>query len=234
MSKRRNHAAAFKARVAVEALKGEKTAAGAIAIHSKMSLAELRRARFELARIDSPSAEAAKNLLGYFLSGDCREKRLIAALGEQSPSCGQCDNCRRRLRLPRRLGFFSREAAADAKARALQFLERRFDRAQALDAGEPEAPAGDAYVPPPVPSALDIGLARRLRALPAARLALARKNGVAPARLIADAALANLIDSPPDDLADLTARCGDETGLHARVGAPLLASARDEESVGGA
>ncbi len=209
--------------------------AEAIAIHSPWAIAELRRARFELARIHPPSAEAARHLLRYFLSGDCREKSLLAALGEKTRPCGKCDNCRLRLRLPRRLGFFGREIAAEAKNRALQFLGRRFDRMNAFDAGEPEARAGEAGASAPdrvtrqVP-ALDIGQARRLRALRAARIDLARKNGIAPARLIGDAALIELIQSPPADLADLVARCGDETGLLGRFGAPLQAAAQEEEA----
>ena len=189
----------------------------------------MRRVRFAMARVDPRSAEAARCLLRYFLSGDCREKSLLAALGENSPACGQCDNCRTRLRLPRRLGFFAREAAGDAKARAFQFLARRFDVAQEADDGEAETPQSFALDPLRLP-ALDIGQARRLRALRAARLVLARKRGVAPARLIGDAALASLIDAPPADIAELIARCGDETGLLARFGAPLLASARRDES----
>ena len=164
--------------------------AEAVSIHSPGGIAELRRVRFAMARVDPRSAEAARCLLRYFLSGDCREKSLLAALGENSPACGQCDNCRTRLRLPRRLGFFAREAAADAKARAFQFLARRFDVAQEADDGEVETPQSFALDPLRRPA----------------------------------------LDAPPADIAELIARCGDETGLLARFGAPLLASARRDES----
>jgi len=44
---------------------------------------------------------------------------------------------------------------------------------------------------------LTINQDRRLRALRAERLAIARRVGVAPARLITDDALIRLIESPP-------------------------------------
>jgi ribonuclease D len=74
--------------------------------------------------------------------------------------------------------------------------------------------------------ARDVEQARRWCRLHEARRQIARKSGVAPARLIGDAALARLIETPPADIAELVAICGDETGLLARFGAPLIANAR--------
>ena len=70
---------------------------------------------------------------------------------------------------------------------------------------------------------------RSIFALRAARLAIARKVAMAPARLIDEAALASLINAPPADLAELVARCGDDSGLLARFGAPLMEAARRDD-----
>jgi ATP-dependent DNA helicase RecQ len=72
------------------------------------------------------------------------------------------------------------------------------------------------------PRPLTINQDRRLRALRAERLAIARRVGVAPARLITDDALIRLIESPPPDPAALVAACGDDSGLLIRHGATLL------------
>lgn len=203
--------------------------AEAIALYSPKALAELRAARFELARLDPASARGAAMLARYFTGGACRERRLLAALGEDCPDCGRCDNCRGRLRPLRRLAFWASEAPGDARAFAGHLLARGFDRLSRRDsriAPDEGAPGGEAFAPPPPAPARNVDEARRLRALREARLAIARKVGVAPARLIDDAALERLVAAPPADLAEMIVRCGDETGLLVRFGAPLLESAR--------
>ncbi len=106
--------------------------------------------------------------------------------------------------------FFSKGAAEDAFWEA----ERSAKTSESgTDFGAPNLPAHD------------VEQARRWRRLHEARRQIARKSGVAPARLIGDAALARLIETPPADVAELIAICGDETGLLARFGAPLVASA---------
>ncbi|WP_294541116.1 RecQ family ATP-dependent DNA helicase [uncultured Rhodoblastus sp.] len=212
--------------------------AEAIALYAPKTLSQLRAARFELARLDPVSARRMKILAEYFTAGDCREQRLLAALGEQSPACGQCDNCRRRsgflgrFDLSRRLARLAREAPSEARALARCAITSgmaRLSRAPSPD--EPEA-AGLAapFVPSPPEPARNVEQTRRLRALREARLTIARKAGVAPARLIDEAALASLIDAPPVDLAELVSRCGDESGQLARFGAPLIEAARGGEA----
>jgi ATP-dependent DNA helicase RecQ len=195
--------------------------AEAIALYSARTLANLRAARFELARLDPTSARRAEILVDYFAATDCRERRLLAALGEEGPACGQCDNCRRRFGFLRRASRLAREAPGEARAFARHVIASGFERLSRPPLlPEPEGVAA-AFVPAPLEPARNVEQTRRLRALREARLAIARKVSVAPARLIADAALASLIDAPPTDLAELIARCGDDSGLLARFGAPL-------------
>jgi len=206
--------------------------AEAIALFSRKDLADLRAARFELARLDPASARRAKILVDYFAAADCREQHMLAALGDDGPRCGQCDNCRRRFGFLRRVAHLAREAPAEARILARHVLHsgfERFSRPSPLD--EPADPdealgAAEFVAPPPELArhepALNVEQTRRLRSLREARRVIARKTGVAPARLIGDASLAALIDAPPTDVADLVARCGDETGLLVRFGVPLL------------
>ncbi len=205
-----------------------------IALYSPGALVDLRAARFEIALVDPASAQRAKNLVDYFAGADCREQSLLAALGEFGPPCGQCDNCRRGFSPLRRIARLAREAPVEARAlmlhalhRGLAALSRRRPAGEAQDAGEADAPAWDGEETDPTPApARNVEQSRRLRRLRAARLAIARKAGIAPARLIGEAELALLVDRPPADVAELVALCGDETGLLARLGGPLVESAR--------
>ena len=214
--------------------------AEAIALYSARTLADLRAARFELARLDPASARRAEILVDYFAATDCRERRLLAALGEEGQPCGQCDNCRRRpgsmrrFDLPRRLARLARlarEAPGEARALARYVIASGFARlSRPSSPDEPEESGGAApFVPSPPEPARNVEQTRRLRALREARLAIARKVAIAPARLLDEAALASLVDAPPADLAELVARCGDDSGLLARFGAPLIDAARRGE-----
>ena len=208
--------------------------AEAIALYAPAALAELRAARFEIAALDQPSARRAKILVDYFAASDCREKKLLVALGENAAPCRRCDNCRRLFGRLRGIAGLAR--AAPHEARILlrhvlhQGLERLARRPFAADStpGEQVLHAAEFCAPPRGP-ARDVEQSRRLRRLRAARLTIARKAGIAPARLIGDAALARLIDSPPKDVMALVALCGDETGLLQRFGGPLVESARPED-----
>jgi ATP-dependent DNA helicase RecQ len=209
--------------------------AEAIAFFAPAAVAKLRAARFEIARVDEASARRAKMLANYFTTTQCREKTLLAALGEDCPPCGQCDNCRRGFKILRRMARWAGAAPGEARVLAGHVLHSGvafFSREGGEDAfGEAEQSAqGDTDFckdfgarNEPV---RDVEQARRWRSLHEARRQIARKSGVAPARLIGDAALARLIETPPADIAELVAICGDETGLLARFGAPLIASAR--------
>jgi ATP-dependent DNA helicase RecQ len=215
--------------------------AEAIVLYSPRFLADLRAARFELARLDPVSAQRAQSLVDYFTASDCRERRLLAALGEQGEACGQCDNCLRRagffrrLDLPRRLARLAHETPGEARAFmaawARHAVHLGFERFSPLaPVLEPEEAVGaPPFVPSPPEPARNVQQTRRLRALREARLAIARKVAVAPARLIDEAALAGLIDAPPADVAELVARCGDESGLLARFGALLVEAARPDD-----
>jgi ATP-dependent DNA helicase RecQ len=208
--------------------------AEAIALFSPERIAGLRAARYALGRVDPESGARAAALARYFLSTQCREQSLLAALGEEAPPCGQCDNCRRGLRPLRRLGLLARAAPREARALAGELLSRALGvfspppPAAAIEECAPAADERDYCATDPAP-VHNVEQARRWRRLCEARRAAARKAGVAPARLIGDAALARLIERPPANMAELAAICGDESGLLARYGAPLLASARRED-----
>jgi ATP-dependent DNA helicase RecQ len=211
--------------------------AEAIALFAPAVVAELRGARFEIARIDAASARRAKMLAHYFTTTECREKSLLAALGEDCPPCGQCDNCRRGFKKLRRLAGWVGAAPGEARVlveHALHSGVAFFSKpAVEHDFGHPEqTPQANADFAADFGArkwpARDVEESRRWRCLHEARRQIARKSGVAPARLVGDAALARLIATPPADLAQLIAICGDETGLLARFGAPLVACARRE------
>ncbi len=208
--------------------------AEAIALYSRKSLADLQAARLELARLDPPSARRAKILIDYLAAADCREQHMLAALGEDGPPCGRCDNYRRRFGFLRRMARSARDAPAEARILARHLIHIGFERisrpiadAERIDLDE--APAVTEFFSAPPEPARNVEQTRRLRFLREARRAIARHTGVAPARLIGDVALQCLIDAPPADLAELVARCGDETGLLARFGAPLLKCARRDD-----
>ena len=213
--------------------------AEAITLFSPGALAELRAARFEIASLDPSSARRAKILVDYFAASDCREKKLLAALDEKCPPCGRCDNCRRRFGRLRWIARLAREAPSEARILVRHALHKGLERlarrsslaapaAEDSAEGEQSFVAPEFSVPPPEP-ARDVEQSRLWRRLRAARLVIARKAGVAPARLIGDAALARLIDSPPGDVTALVALCGDETGLLKRFGGPLVESARPDD-----
>ncbi|MCW2282543.1 ATP-dependent DNA helicase RecQ [Rhodoblastus acidophilus] len=204
--------------------------AEAIALYDPARLRALADARPEIARIDPASAERAAALIRYFTTTGCREQALLAPLGEPCPPCGLCDNCRSRAARLR--------AAAQAVARAPHAFRLGLQRfaAQALGPRTAAPDLDDAPrqtwdpVPPPIPSdpPLTVAESRRLRRLRESRRALARKLGVAPARLIGEPALLALALDPPESLAALLARAGDETGLLARHGAAFLDGLRDD------
>jgi ATP-dependent DNA helicase RecQ len=204
-------------------------AAEAIALYGACDIAALRAARFDLARVDPAAGLRAKALSDYFQTWRCRERTLLAVLGEEAPPCGQCDNCRRSgLRHAAfRVARIARDAPREMLALARHGLELRFAGRPSPAAAEEEttfdAPEDEALRRASRP--LSAEQDRRLRALRAARIAVARRGGVAPARVIADEALMGLIESPPADLEELVSRCGDESGALSRHGAIILETA---------
>ncbi len=205
--------------------------AEAIALFDPARLRALSDARPDIARIDPASAERAAALIRYFTTTGCREQALLAPLGEACPPCGLCDNCRS--------GVARFRAAAQAVARAPHAVRSGLKRVLARSLGrwtvvppfgdEPGEELRAPFLPPAPPdAALTVTESRRLRRLREARKALARKLGVAPVRLIGEAGLLALAVEPPDSLAALLARAGDESGLLARHGAALLESVRDD------
>ncbi|WP_296715355.1 ATP-dependent DNA helicase RecQ [Rhodoblastus sp.] len=204
-------------------------AAEAIALYGARDIAALRTARFDLARVDPAAGFRAKALSDYFQTSRCRERTLLAVLGEEAPPCGQCDNCLRGgLRHAAfRVARIARDAPREMLALARHGLELRFAGRSSPAAAEEEttveAPEDEALRRASRP--LSAEQDRRLRALRAARIAVARRGGVAPSRVIADEALLGLIESPPADLEDLVSRCGDESGALSRHGAIILETA---------
>jgi ATP-dependent DNA helicase RecQ len=209
--------------------------AEAIALFDPRRLNALRAAAAEIARLDPAAAERARAVTRYVTTAGCREQALLAPLGEACPPCGQCDNCRRGA--PRLRGALQALRRAPEQARA--GLGRIAGRAIALltdPALAPEDTDADRAVDPcegeparTEATALTLTQARRLVRLRAARQTLARGLGVAPARLMSEAAMTRLAVEPPESLTALLARAGDETGLLARHGAALVqAAARSE------
>jgi ATP-dependent DNA helicase RecQ len=210
--------------------------AEAIALYAPRAVTELRAARFGLARIDLASAHRAKALADYYATAGCREQALLASLGEESPPCGRCDNCRRGFRIFTQAARWVASAPREARARLGDLLVGLLGHGTAARFGPPSrdedgsdaetAAAGVDVGAPPAEPAYDVDQARRWRRLREARRQIARKTGVAPARLVGDEALARLIERPPANIAELVAICGDETGLLTRFGAPLVESAQ--------
>jgi ATP-dependent DNA helicase RecQ len=210
-------------------------AAEAIALYGARDIAALRAARFDLARVDPAAGFRAKALSNYFETWRCRERTLLAVLGEEAPLCGRCDNCRRGRFSLRQVAFFAaflaariaRDVPREMLALARHGLELRF-AGRPSSAAEEESPTFDALEDEALRRAsrpLSAEQDRRLRALRAARIAIARRGGVAPARVIAEEALIGLIESPPADLEELVSRCGDESGTLSRHGAIILETA---------
>jgi ATP-dependent DNA helicase RecQ len=202
--------------------------AEAIALYGERDIAALRAARFDLARVDPAAGLRAKALSGYFQTWRCREQKLLAVLGEESPPCGRCDNCRRGGFGLRHVVRIARDLPRETLALARHGLEFRLAGQSSPAAAEEETaiatPAEAAFGRARRPLSADQD--RRLRALRAARIAAARRAGIAPAQLIADEALIGLSESPPADLGELVARCGDESGMLSRYGALILETAR--------
>jgi ATP-dependent DNA helicase RecQ len=206
--------------------------AEAIALFDPRRLRALRDSHAEIARIDPHSAERAAALIRYFATTFCREQALLAPLGEACAPCGQCDNCRRGS--PRLRGALQALRRAPAEAGScLRQIGGRVIGPRAEPSRELAAPeASQQSVVASVvasdgisgagPAALTVIEVRRLRRLREARKALARRLGVAPARLIDEAALTRMAIDPPESLAVLVARAGDETGLLALHGAAIL------------
>jgi ATP-dependent DNA helicase RecQ len=206
----------------------DRAPAEAIALYDPATMARLRAARFELAAVDEAAGLRAKSLPGYFLTARCREQSLLAALGEATPACGRCDNCRRGGIALRAAIRTIAAAPGDALALARRGVARCVAAPPAGGGSETIFPdAAPARETTPAPSKLTVAQSIRLRALIVERRAAARGAGVAPARLIADEVLIQLVSSPPDDLAELVARAGDPSGLLFQYGASLLAAVRD-------
>jgi ATP-dependent DNA helicase RecQ len=206
--------------------------AEAIALYAPAAVADLRAARFGLARIDPASARRAEALADYFVTTGCREQKLLAALGEAAPPCGRCDNCRRGFQVLRQAARWAAAAPREARGRLGDLLGRAgaavFAPPSSHDEGSDAefSHAGAEVGATAVEPARNVEQARVWRRLREARRRIARKTGVAPAQLVGDEALARLIARPPADLAELIAICGDETGLLIRFGAILVEGAR--------
>ena len=200
--------------------------AEAIALYAPGRMAKLRAARFELARLDPAAGERARALSDYFLRPACREQTLIRALGEEAPPCGRCDNCRGG-HLPRRALRLARAAPHEVFGLARQGLRGGLARlfpppAPIVDLDETATPA-DNWAP--AAKNLSVEEARRLGRLRAARLALARKAGLAPGRIIGEEGLVAMAVSPSRSLAELVETHGDPSGLLARHGQSLIDAA---------
>ncbi len=198
--------------------------AEAIGLYAPGRMAKLRAARFDLARLDPAAGERAGALSAYFLGAACREQTLLRALGEEAPPCGRCDNCRGRGRLARRalrlVGAAPREAWSLARHGVRNGLALLFPTSA------PTAEFAERATPPadwsPVRKNLSVEEARRLERLRAARLAIARKTGFAPGRILGEEALFAMAVSPPGSLAELIGTQGDPSGLLARHGQALI------------
>ncbi len=200
--------------------------AEAIGLYAPGRIAKLRAARFDLARLDPAAGERAGALSAYFLRPACREQTLLQALGEEAPPCGRCDNCRGGGRLARRalrlVGAAPREVFGLARHGLRSGLSLLFPPPAPI--ADLDAPAASADDWTPAPKSLSVEQARRLERLRAARLAIARKTGLAPGRILGEEALFAMAVSPPTSLAELVETHGDPSGLLARHGQSLIAA----------
>ena len=124
------------------------------------------------------------------------------------------------------LGAAPREAWSVARyglRDGLTLLSRR--PAPPAAGAEPAAPMAEW---PSARKNLSVEQARRLERLRAARLGLARKAGLAPARILGEEALVALAASPPANLAELIETHGDPSGALALHGGAFFAKSLNE------
>jgi ATP-dependent DNA helicase RecQ len=126
-------------------------------------------------------------MLDLARSFDCRWRSTLRWLGEETPACGGCDNCRRRLVWLAGPVDASRRLLRDARATILRRLTDRTSPADRPDdKGERRTPA---WTGAEAREALTVEEARRLAQLRAARAAVARRRRMAPSAVADEAAL---------------------------------------------
>jgi len=151
--------------------------AAALALYDPRELAM----RLALPGADETQAAAEtgrrKAMARLCVTPGCRFTALLAAFGEDSAPCGRCDHCRGGLlAAPRRIRALADGWRAGLEARLLAHAP---DNAAAEPAPKP-ADIDQLYVDVAREVPLRAGDEKRLRALTAARLACARRRGVAP------------------------------------------------------
>ncbi len=185
----------------------------------------------------------------------CRRQALLAAFGEASKPCGNCDVCDRALGLfgrdgprtpagvflrasARRLASHAGAVLTGAATNALRQRARAGIAAlgsSGLARGGNPAPAaradgdsleGRPFEPTPPDDALSVGDLRLLAALRARRLELAKVDGRPPRTVATDEALSRMARLKPADVAACVSTGLDGDAL-ARYGAAFLAIVRD-------
>ena len=207
--------------------------AEAIALFSPAQDGEPARRAIRAGAARSGGGRKGAGAGGLFLGAGCREQALLRALGEEAPPCGRCDNCRSGGRWARRamawLGAAPREAWSVARYGLRDGLTLASRRPRAAG-GEARSPAAPAAEWPSARKNLSVEQARRLERLRAARLGLARKTGLAPARILGEDALVALAASPPANLAELIETHGDPSGALALHGGAFFAKSLNENA----
>lgn len=186
----------------------------------KISLSDVPpdRKRIERQKLES--------LIALCETSRCRRQTLLAAFGEASKACGNCDNCDRKWSPFKRLGAERVASAIHRISRRILALDARFEPAPAKELGVEQA----TYEPPKA-EFLTLQLTatqnRLFAALRAKRLEIARGQKQAPVLIFDDGVLIEMAIGVPETRDDMLAIPGVGHERVERYGAIFLAVIAD-------
>jgi ATP-dependent DNA helicase RecQ len=186
----------------------------------KISLSDVPpdRKRIERQKLES--------LIALCETSRCRRQTLLAAFGEASKACGNCDNCNRKWSPFKRLGAERVASTIHRISRRFLALDARFEPAPAKELGVEQA----TYEPPKAefPTLQLTATQNRLfAALRAKRLEIARRQKQAPVLIFDDGVLIEMAIGVPETRDDLLAIPGVGHERVERYGAIFLAVIAD-------
>jgi ATP-dependent DNA helicase RecQ len=153
--------------------------------------------RLQVASIADPDrqheAAAKLALLEEFCRApSCRQQMLLHALGDDSPPCGRCDNCRKGFVRLRQVARLPLAGAAYVRAMTEGLIKSVVDaRTPVPDESAPAdaEPSPDLDIQPGRATALTVAQQRALLRMKSVRLAIARRRRCSPPSIAPDAAL---------------------------------------------